>query len=656
MSTRPVTFVIASLLSIALIVPAAFLAIPQRAYAQYEQAVPAVPTQGLGFTDFKTAFETTITAIESTLSEALLVTDSAANYAQKINAYVLQPLAFVLSGNLMKALTASVIAFVIGKANGTGVPQFVVDVRKSMQTVSDGQALAYLNQIGQTNSPFSASIASSLRNNYLQNTSLAGFWKANLCTLSRTSPNNGAGFLAGRWQQGGVAAWFALTTQVQNNPYTLYQNSRDKMGSLIGPGVGGATGARTQELAWGSGFMSWCGSSDSATQAANASASAAQGMAAMAPSPVVCTSSTNSFRDAQGDCYASAADAAAADATNNASEQLGNVGAGRTATGGIGVNPGDPCNKADGTPGTIMTPGTTIKATLDKVLGGQQDQIVRMGNVGGQINQILGNVATVLQTVQFASQILGGPGSGGLFGVGQTSGSNSTSRLAQFAPTQDPTTGSFTSGYLNTNNASINAVGAAFDAEAAANAATGASKAAAAAVGGGTSDGLATRAANYESAWITIAAAANAASASVTSLANFCTAAAGVTPSSGFEITSAAQAAAARTALASEIVPVLAQAAAASTTVAAARVAMQNTASSTTASVQISQMTMSPTMSDVVFAQTNASASGVSTANPSGSLTVSGGSLVSQMNLISANATALKTSVCTPPPPEFFGL
>jgi hypothetical protein len=178
--------------------------------------------------DITTEVETTISAVENVLSGVLDITNTAANYANMINAYILQPLAFVLSGNLMKALTSSVIGFVIGKANGTGVPQFVVDIQRSMQTVADGRALAYLRQINQTNSPFSSSIRSALASNYLTKSSLAGFWAANMNTLSRSSPNVPA-YLAGNWSQGGVAAWFALTTQTQNNPYTLYDNARSQL-------------------------------------------------------------------------------------------------------------------------------------------------------------------------------------------------------------------------------------------------------------------------------------------------------------------------------------------------------------------------------------------------------------------------------------------
>lgn len=613
-------------MSVALIVPSVFLAVPQKVYAQGEPV--AVPTAGVGVNDSVTSFESTISAVKSSLSWALDVTNTAASYAQQVNTYVLQPLAFVLSGNLMKALTAGVISFVIGKANGTGAPQFVVDVAKSMQIVADGRALAYLRQINQTHSPFSSSIRSALSADYLSKTSLAGFWAANMNTLARSSPNVPA-YLAGNWSQGGVAAWFALTTQVQNNPYTFYNNSRDQLASYIGPGIGGVTGARAQELSWGSGFMSWCKENPAAVQVQ---------------------------KDADAEWDACKASGGTDEVCRDRFEAMG----GYRAVSSQGVNPGDACTNDDGTPGTIQTPGSTIKATLDKVLGGQQDQIVRMGNVGPQINQILSNIGTVMQTVNFASQVLGGGNTGGLLAVNSTSGTSAASRLAQFAPMQN-SSGNFTTGYLGATQSSINTTAAEGEAFVAANAAAGASEAASAASGPVTFDtSLTSRVAQYESAWNTITTAADTASSSIMSLVSFCTAAADSALVSGagptFMNIATAQAVAARTAFTTKIVPVFVQIATASTTILTARLAIQNNATPTSVDTQVSQLSMSPTMSDVTYAQQNAQVFGGARANPAGSFAISGGTLIDQMNLISSNADALKASVCTPPLPEFISL
>lgn len=614
-----------------LVAPSVFLIAPQRAHAIDAEIVSCTD-----WTCIKTAVESTIGAIQNTITAVATPISAAANQAMWINANVLQPLAFILSGNLMKMLTAGVIGFVIGKANGTGVPQFVVDVRKSLQTVSDSQAMAYLNQLKRnSNSPFASSIYTALNTDYLQKTSLAGFWAANMCTLSRASPNVPA-YLSGNWSQGGVTAWFALTTQTQNNPYLLYQASQNQLATLVGPGVGGATGARLSELSWGQGFMSWCGAnSPGSLQATTDTRAGGAGTPACPP----------------GSNYVS---------TDNKCE----YGDGSPATplsGDQGINPGDPCTNIDGTPGRVQTPGSTIKATLDKVLGGQQDQIVRMGNIGPQINQILGNIGTILQTVQFASQILGGPGSGGLFGVGQTSSSNATSRLAQFTPT-DPTN------YLGASNANVY-------------------QSAASSVVAST-DPLG-RILQYESAWNTIKASADAASTTVHSLATFCAAQADAVtrgtltlPSGVSEptfITAATeQAAAATTALTTSIAPVLARAAAVAPAVAAARalvakvqceanipsgtsgsvycdpahptVATNSTTNTYSTDVQLLQ-SMPPTASDIANAQQDIQTFNQAQANPPSSLNVSGGSLIDQLNLIATNANALKTSVCTPTAP-----
>ncbi len=572
-------------LSVIVIAPSAFFVAPPRVQAF------------LGFGDIvidpTNLVQNTITAISNPIGDL-------ASLAQQVNAYVLQPLAFVLSGNLMKALTASVVGFVTGKANGTGIPQFVVDVRQSMQTVSDGQALAYLRQVQLTNSPFAGSVSSALRNNYLQRSSLKGFWDANLCTIARSSPNVQS-YLAGDWSQGGVAAWFSITTQVQNNPYTFYNNAQTQLISTIGSGVDGATGARQQELSWGKGFRSWCGTSAEATQASEFAAGAAQTTAAAAPRSVECTSSNSSFVDSMGSCYNSAADAAAADQINSAASTLANTGAGMTAKGGIGINPGDPCTNSDGTSGTIQTPGSVISDTLNKVLGGQQDQIVRMGNIGPQINKILGDIGTIVSTVNFATSLLGGS-NGGLLTAGQTSSSNTTSRLSQFQNT---------TGVLGITSEQVQADGGAITA-----------------TGPGTS-----AYARYTGAWSAISDAVNHASASVNALASYCTKSADdaknnyLIPAS-FVTYAREQAATATSTLARVVTPLIAE-------------------------IRIAASTTAPTIAEVAAAIQEAQALSSAIADPEGSLNVVAArgtkmTIVDQMGLLDTNAQALKPS-CTPP-------
>jgi len=569
MKQHSLNIVLAIFLIITLIVPPVFFVAQQKTYAA--DAVTEVGPQL--YNTLKTSIETTISVAKLTLLTAYNLAEASAETALYVNTYVLQPLAFVMSGNLLKLITASVIDFVIGKTNGTGAPQFVQNLQGNLQTVGDTQALAFFAQFGRnSNSPFASAITSSLRTNYLQNTSSAGFWDANKCTLSASSPNIDD-YLKGDWSQGGTDAWFALTTQDQNNPYTLYQRSQNQLASV----VTSATAARLAELNWGQGFLSWC------------------------------SATVNPYSDSSSPIV-------------------------------TGVNPGDPCINEDGTPGTIKTPGSTIKATLDKVLGSTQDKLVQMGSVANEITGILGNIATTMATVNFAQQLLGGPNSGGLFGVGQPSGSNSTSQLYQHRNSP---------GYLGVTDSTVY------------------QEAAALPMSG--SDVL-NRVSQYQSAWNTISVAANAASTSVTSLASFCLSQQAVASSTfansnslylaNFMNISNAEINAAQTALTTEIAPIFAQVANASTVSAVATAMAQKVQNelnsstpnsgiggSYTADLQALQ-SMPPTMQDIANAEQGTQTFGGATASPTGSLTVSGGSLVDQMNLISANATARK-SVCT---------
>lgn len=585
--------VIAILLVFSLIAPSAVLIAPARAYAQ-EGAAYAVPTAGSGLNDI-------IVKIKSVLTAANTYTTSVATYAQYVNTYVLQPLAFVVSGEILKAITAGVIAFVIGKANGTGIPQFVVDVQRTMQTVSDEHGEAFFRSLGKTNSPYAGSIGQALREEYLNKTSLAGFWAENMDTIARNSPREGSfePFLEGR--RSTVPEWMGITTQVKNNPYLLYPKIRTGLSATIGPGVAGATGARIEELAWGDGIMSWCG-------------------------------------DDFGEKYTVPADAS--------EPEVGESGAAKPADGteskqeGVkptGINPGDPCIDSKGNVRTIKTPATVITNSLNKVLGGKQDQIVAMGDVGPEINSILNNISTVMKTINLATQILGGPGSGGLFGVDTPSGSDSSTRFMQY---QAPGNLGVTGASVYRGAAELPMFG---------------------------SDML-ERVEGYEAAWNTLRIAANTASSSIASLVSYCAAEQELAPEilkdndpqdlPNFLAASSAQIAAATSSLALFVAPVLAAAAAASSTAAAARAEVERVQTKLEESTlengadaldTNTLFTMPPTASDLAEVEHEASVLNLAVASPRGSLSVSGISTLDRMNLLTQNATTLKT-VCTPVP------
>lgn len=560
---------LAILLAASLLAPSTFLIAPPRVHAQFPGGGSSAVVV-IGDTSPTSASRTEsslISSIKNTLTAISTYTSAAADVAQEINTFVLQPLAFVLSGNLLRFITAYVLDFVIGETNGTGIPQFVQDVQGNLQLVGDIQANAFFIQFGRnSNSPFAGAITSSLRSNYLWNTSSAGFFAANRNTLGLYSPNPNA-FLDGDWSQGGVGAWFALTTQNQNNPYTFYQASQSHLASV----VVGAVSARLEELGWGQGFLSWCGATEEgATQ------------------------------DEEG--------------FFNENEEFVFEG----------VNPGDACKKRDGTWGTIKTPGTAIKAMLDNVLDSTREKLVGIGALAREVNNILGDVATVMGTINFAAELLGGSDSGGLFGVGQSSGTNSISPLSQYRNSP---------GYWGITDSSVLQ-----------NAET---------LPVSESDML-SRATQYEAAWNTIRSAANSASTTVASLESVCTDIAARNPNGASAAT--AQASAARTALLTEIAPVLAQADAAAATAATARSAAQRVqgdrdsllagaGGAYSAGLQALQ-SMPPTALDVSSAQQETHAFGTARAIPTGSLVVSGGSIIDRMSLLSTNAVALKTTVC----------
>jgi hypothetical protein len=111
------------------------------------------------------------------------------------------------------------------------------------------------------------------------------------------------------------------------------------------------------------------------------------------------------------------------------------------------------------------------------------------------------------------------------------------------------------------------------------------------------------------------------------------------------------EATAAQTASSTTVTDVFNQANLAATTVIAAQAAVQIVQTEVGTSAYLTDVsaldTAKPTAFDVASAQTDAMPS-TSTAVPTGSLSVSGGSLVSQMNLISTNASTLQTTVCDP--------
>lgn len=515
--------------------------VPQRTHAQAQAVVVVEDKSSTSLLDLA----------KNTITAAATVAAKASLYALVFDKYVLEPIAFVTSGRLIQAMTGSIVSFINGQANGTGVPQYVQNIQGNLRTVGDTQAFAFLAQFGRnSDSPFAASIYSSLRTQYLQQTSLAGFFAANRNTLPQYSANPSA-FLAGDWSQGGVAAWFALTTQDQNNPYMLHYRAQNELYTMVQNQIS----AREQELAWGQGYLSWCGPSSNKLDASDA---------------LTGPYDPNSLNPS--------------DAAMGPQLPAGSPGA---------VSPGDPCIQSDGTPGLIQTPASTIRGTFDRYIGLNADKVAAMGNTSAQIDSILGNFVNVLNTANFAVQLIGGTGGpGGLAGASRPYGTSGATWISQQAST----------GYYGLTASAIRGSGGSVPVE-----------------GVNQIESVPTTSTNvtaYTAAWNTISAAASTAATNVGALLNSC--------SSDAAIVSNAQ-----NALQGEIAPIF------------SKVLL---ASSTIASIQTTPISDSALADAVQQSFTT----GAATAGSSNTLVVSGGTYVDQMNLLSTNALAL-TSSCTKP-------
>ena len=509
-------------------------------------------------------------------------------------------------------MTASATSFVNGKSNGTGMPQFVTSLQNQLQKTGDVQALAFFSNLKNSNSPFAASITSSLKNKYLESTSLAGFFSANQCTLSKSSKNINS-FLAGNWSQGGVGAWLSLTTQDQNNPYTLYEKAQNQLASV----VNAAQTEKTTQLNWGQGMLSWCGnvsssSSGSTGGSVDPTSSTVDTQIDMTcsnnqqcPGVLVCISgkciddpltTTSSTIDTQ---------------INNISTKnldLSNVKNDiNSAASAKSLSAGDPCTKKDGSPGQIKTPGSVISGALGKALGVEQDKLAQLGSAGTEINKLMSSVGDVLKSMSIMTSVVNGA-TGGLLGVTNTSATDRTSEFSQYdssgflgatATTSTKSTDSFAvSPSVMTSNI-----------------------------------------ARYQAAWNTISTAANTASTTVASLLNTC----------------ASSASEAQTALDTEIAPVLKHAAQATVNISQANDLLQqiqidledNSSGTAYTSDMVTLQTTPPTSADVSNAEQNAQITEFATTadpNSTNSLTVSGASILDQMILLTTNANALKAS------------
>lgn len=264
MSNKPFAATIAMLLVVALVVPATFFIAPQRVSAQPAGSVTCAGgiLGGLFGIGAASSAVSALTAVPTDSKVANFTEGSilGTTAGQCLYQLIVVPLARSMIRTILQSITSSIISWITGR-NGTGQPSFVQNLSRHLQAVGDAVALPFINQVRAVLSPqFGAAVASSLLANYARGTSVGGFLAGNQSTLGRYSPDPAA-FLRGNFSQGGIPAWFALTTQNENNPYLAKIAANEELGSLVAQ----AQTNRRQDLVQSNGFLSWCGPSSNSS-------------------------------------------------------------------------------------------------------------------------------------------------------------------------------------------------------------------------------------------------------------------------------------------------------------------------------------------------------------------------------------------------------
>ena len=270
---------------------------------------------------------------------------------------VLNPIAWALAKSVLQSVVKSTVSSVNKGPNGT--PQFTTNLSATLQAVSDTQANSFISQLatnGAINSPYQTAVASAVGNNYLKSSGSNGFFNSNPFTLNQVSQNPTAFYSGAITQNGGLNAWESAWSNPANNPFGATELATNALGTQ----VTAAKQNQQAELNFGQGFASSRGK---------------------------CTTTT----------------------TGGTTQ--------KTTTGSTGspvaslltsLSPNSTCQSSP-----IQTPGSTIKASLDKALGSGVDTLVSAHTFDEIVTSILG---------QLINQAVSGPG--GLAGTTQPSGAS----------------------------------------------------------------------------------------------------------------------------------------------------------------------------------------------------------------------------------------
>lgn len=169
--------------------------------------------------------------------------------------YVLKPLALALGREAIKSITLSTVNWINGGFDGS--PAFETDLKNSLRRLGDGVAQDFLTQLtneAAIRSPFSDQLITNVGAAYALYSGREALASRLRYTLNESAADDRA-FLAGDFSQGGWNAWFSAFQNPANNPFGAQMIASQELSNRIS----NAAVQRTQELGWGSGFLSWKG-------------------------------------------------------------------------------------------------------------------------------------------------------------------------------------------------------------------------------------------------------------------------------------------------------------------------------------------------------------------------------------------------------------
>lgn len=167
---------------------------------------------------------------------------------QGIKEVVEDCLIWALKAALIEALTGRTVNWV--QTGFDGNPAFVTNVNDSLKTVADKAAGSFIGKtIPFICSPFQAEIELALTS-YYRGISGIGYWPQTSCTLSE-SIENVEDFLDGDFSAGGWNGWFEYVGNPYNNSLGAYFETRDALSAK----VGSVTGEKKTEINLGSGYL-----------------------------------------------------------------------------------------------------------------------------------------------------------------------------------------------------------------------------------------------------------------------------------------------------------------------------------------------------------------------------------------------------------------